>query len=194
MNPDLGKPWTIERVVGWIERAKQAGWRNINWVGGDPTPWTWQILNALKLSQVNIAQVWNSNSYYSEETAKLIDGVMDVYLLDFRYFSDKCAKRLSNMPNYPKVAARNFLKAHKAGELLIRVLIMPNHLDCDAKPIVKWIRDNLGPDVRLNLLAQYFPYWKAHRYPDIARPLSHSEYMEIVRYAKEVGMQNLEKD
>jgi putative pyruvate formate lyase activating enzyme len=194
MNPELGEVWTIERVVEWIGNAKNAGWRNINWVGGDPTPWTWQILKALQLSEVNIAQVWNSNSYYSSETANLIDGLMDVYLLDFRYFSNECAKRLSNMPDYPKIAARNFLKANQAGELLIRVLIIPNHLRCDACPIIKWIKDNLGPDVRLNLLAQYHPYWKAHQYEDISKPLSYSEYAEVVKYAKEIGMKNLEKD
>ncbi len=191
IKPELGETWSVEEVVAWMETMKRRKVRNINWVGGSPTCWLWHILKALKLSEVNLAQVWNSNSYYSEETAKLIDGVMDVYLLDFRYFSEECAIKLSQAPNYPEVAKRNHLTANKVGELLIRVLIMPTHLECDAKPILKWIRDNLEEWTRVNILPQYRPCWKAWDYPGIDRPLSSDEYEEVVNYAKKIGLKNL---
>jgi len=193
VDPESGDTWSVEEVVAWIETMKRKNARNCNWVGGSPTCWLWHILKALKLCEVNIAQVWNSNSYYSSETAKLIDGVMDVYLLDFRYFSKECARKLSQAPNYPEVAERNHLAAINAGELLIRILVMPGHIECDAKPILKWIRENLGEWTRVNVLDQFKPCWKSYEYPNINKPLTHSEYKEVVEYANNIGLKNLVK-
>jgi len=191
VSPELGETWEIEEVVNWIENSKKEGMRNINWVGGSPTCWLFNILSALKRVNVNIAQIWNSNSYYSEKTAKLLDGIIDVYLLDFRYFNEKCAVRLSSAPNYPEVAKRNHLLASKAGELLIRILVMPNHIECDAKPILKWIKENLGEWTRVNILSQYRPCWKAFEFEEISRPLSYREWLSVVEYAKKIGLKNL---
>lgn len=194
IKPELGETWSVEEVVVWIETMKRKDVRNINWVGGSPTPWTWHILKALKLCEVNIAQVWNSNSYYSPETSKLIDGVMDIYLLDFRYFSEKCAIELSQAPNYPEVAKRNHLAARKAGELLIRVLIIPTHIECDGKPILRWIKEELEEWTRVNILPQYRPCWKSWDYPGIDRPLGYDEWFEVIKYAKKIGLKNLVKE
>jgi putative pyruvate formate lyase activating enzyme len=191
MTPELGETWKIEEVARWIEKAKEEGMRNCNLVGGSPTIWLFNIINALKLVNTNIPIVWNSNAYYSEETAKLIDGIVDIYLLDFRYFSEECARKLSFAPNYPEVAKRNHLLAAKSGELLIRILVMPNHLECDAKPIIKWIKENLGEWTRVNILSQYRPCWKAFEYEGINRPLSYKEWKSVVEYAREIGMKNL---
>lgn len=193
IEPELGQVWRVEEVVRWMEGAKKQNMRNISHVGGTPTCWLWHILKALQLCKANIAQVWNDNAYYSPETAKLIDGVMDVYLLDFRYMSEECARKLSSAPDYPKVAARNHLYAKKAGELLVRLLVIPGHLECDAKRIVKWVEENLGPWTRFNILAQYGPRWKAGEYEHINRPLSHSEWVDVVSYARKIGLKNLEK-
>jgi putative pyruvate formate lyase activating enzyme len=121
----------------------------------------------------------------------LLDGIIDLYLLDFRYFTEKCAKMLSSAPNYPEVAKRNHLLAAKSGELLIRVLVIPTHIECDAKPIIKWIKENLGEFTRVNILPQYRPCWKACDYKGIDIPLSHQEWLEVVRYARDIGLKNL---
>jgi putative pyruvate formate lyase activating enzyme len=194
ISPELGVPWTEREVAGWVEKMKREGCRNINWVGGEPTCWLFNILQALKLTNVNIPQIWNSNAYYSKKTAKLLDGIIDLYLLDFRYFNEECAKMLSSAQNYPEVAKRNHLDAIKAGELLIRVLVMPEHIECDAKPILKWIRDNLGEWTRVNVLAQYRPCFMASQYLGINRRLTEGEHKEAVDYAKEIGLKNLVKD
>ncbi len=191
INPDLGETWKVNEIVGWIEKAKEKGIININWVGGSPTCWLFNILSALKHTNVNIAQIWNSNSYYSEKTAKLINGVIDLYLLDFRYFSNNCAVRLSSAPHYVEAAKRNHLMAKRAGELIIRILVMPNHIECDAKPILKWIKENLGEYTRINILSQYRPCWKAFEYREIARPLRYEEWANVVEYAKKIGLKNL---
>jgi putative pyruvate formate lyase activating enzyme len=187
----LGTQWDSERIAGWIEGMAASGCRNVNFVGGDPTPNIPWILEALERVEANIPVVWNSNSYYSEEAAELLRGVVDLYLLDFRYFNEECAVRLSSAPKYPEVARRNFLTANKDAELLIRILVMPNHIECDARPIIRWIRENLGPDVRINILPQYRPCWRAWDYKDISESLSEADYRKTVSFARSMGMRNL---
>lgn len=189
IKPELGGVWNDEEVAKWIDRKYKEGCKNVNFVS--PDCFLWNILKVLRLVKTNMPVVWNSNAYYSEKTAELLKGIVDVYLLDFRYFSEKCAKRLSSAPNYPEVAKRNHLIASKDAEIIIRVLVMPNHIECDAKPILKWIKENLGSHVIVNILAQYRPCYKAFEYSDIDRPLSLSEYEEVVAYAKGIGLKNL---
>jgi putative pyruvate formate lyase activating enzyme len=189
ITPELGDVWSDKEVAGWVDRKYQEGCRNVNFVS--PDCYLWNILKALKLVKAEMPVVWNSNAYYSQNAAGLLKGVVDVYLLDFRYFSGKCAKRLSSAPNYPEVAKRNHLTASRDAEVIIRVLVMPNHIECDAKPILKWIRDKLGSGVLVNILAQYRPCHNAHEYPDINRPLSLSEHEEVVEYARKIGLKNL---
>jgi len=107
-------PSKLCEVIG--ERYAQ-GSKNVNWVGGDPTPNLLYILETLKLLDVNIPQVWNSNMYCSVETMKLLDGVVDLYLTDFKYGNDKCAKVFSKVDNYfdiveLKSKGRTTLRAH----------------------------------------------------------------------------------
>ncbi len=188
---ESGAVWDPERIADWIGQMADHGCRNVNFVGGDPTPNLPWILEALDKVDANIPVVWNSNSYYSEKTADLLKGVVDVYLLDFRYFNETCAVRLSSAPDYPAVAKRNFLTAGKDAELLIRILVMPNHMKCDAKPVIGWVRENLGPGTRTNILAQYRPCWNAGKHRDIDTPLSFSDHEEAVSYAKSAGLENL---
>mgnify|MGYP005675549899 CR=1 FL=1 len=139
----------------------------------------------------DIPVVWNSNSYYSEKTAELLKGVVDIYLLDFRYFKEECAVKYSSAPNYPEVAKRNFLKAHRDAEMLIRVLVMPSHIECCAKPILKWISENLGKRVRLNIMDQYYPAYNAFKFPEIDHRLSRMEFLEVLEFARGLGLKNL---
>lgn len=191
VTPELGEVCTEEKIAEWIDRAYEEGCKNVNFV--TPDCYLWNILKALRLVKANIPVVWNTNAYYSEKAAELIKGIVDVYLLDFRYFSDKCAVRLSSAPNYPEVAKRNHLIANKDAEILVRLLLMPNHLDCDAKPVLRWIKENLDPDTRLNILPQYRPCWLSSKFKEIDRPLRLEEYEQMVAYAKNLGLKNLER-
>lgn len=191
VTPSLGDEWSEERIAHWIEEMQSQNCKNVNFVGGDPTPYTFNILKALSLTNASLPVVWNSNSYYSEETAKLLEEIVDVYLLDFRYFSNKCSVKYSSAPRYVETAKRNFLQAFKDSELLIRVLVIPSHIECCAKPIVKWFAENLSLNVRLNLLDQYYPTYKAFEFPEIARRLNREEFLEVKNYAIELGLTNL---
>ncbi len=191
VTPNHGTEWTEKEGAKWIENMWDRGCKNVNFVGGEPTPYLYNILKCLKLCKADIPVVWNSNSYYSEKTANILKGIVDIYLLDFRYFNDKCASKYSFTEDYVNTVKRNFLTASKDSELLIRILVMPSHIDCCAKSIVKWIKENLNKWSRVNILGQYYPAWHAFNYKEMNRRLYNDEYNDVFNYAKSIGLKNL---
>ena len=187
---EKGETYKPEDLAREVERLRRSGCRNINLVGGEPTPWLEQWLKTFKHVNLNVPVVWNSNSYYSEETAKLLAGFVDVYLLDFKYGSNKCAEKISDAPKYWEVCTRNHLYANNYGELIIRVLVLPEHLECCLKPILNWISKNLGASTRTNVMFQYRPEWRAHEIPELRRRLTRNEMEKAIRIAKEAGLTN----
>ncbi|KPV63371.1 MAG: Replication factor C small subunit [Candidatus Bathyarchaeota archaeon BA1] len=185
-----GEIYSPERLARAVERLRKGGCRNANLVGGEPTPWLQQWLETFRHVNVNVPVVWNSNSFYSEETAKLLAGFVDVYLLDFKYGPGDCAKRISDAPHYWEACTRNHLYGEKYGELLIRVLVLPEHLDCCAKVILNWIAQNLGTWVRTNVMFQYRPEWRSHEIPELRRRLTRNEMEQAIQIAKEAGLTN----
>ena len=188
---ESGTEYQPEEMAKEVEHLRLTGCRNVNLVGGEPTPWLQQWLETFRYVSENVPIVWNSNSYYSPETAKLLDGFADVYLLDFKYGPADCAERISNAPNYWKACTCNHVEAKKNGELIIRVLVLPNHLECCTKPTLNWIAENLGGETRVNLMFQYRPEWRAHEIPELCRRLSKNERKKAVQLAEEAGLKNL---
>lgn len=176
-----------KQLVNLIEQRKQQGARNVNWVGGDPTSNLLYILKVLKYLRTNIAQVWNSNMYCSEDAMKLLHGVIDLYLTDFKYGNDSCAKRLSDADGYLAVVERNHLLAYQHGEVIIRHLVLPNHIDCCSKPIIEYIAQNL-PNAVVNIMAQYRPEYIAYEYKDISRSPTPEEIFQVREFAKNLGI------
>jgi putative pyruvate formate lyase activating enzyme len=174
-----------EKLVDIIHRRNQQSSRNVNWVGGDPTPNLYYILTVLKKLDDNIAQIWNSNMYCSTETMNLLNRVVDLYLTDFKYGTDKCAKRLSLIDNYFDVVKRNHIIAHENGNMIIRHLVMPNHVECCSKPIMKFISDNL-PNACVNIMAQYRPEYHAKEFDDISRYVQMEEVIEVKDYVNDL--------
>ena len=158
--------------------------KNINWVGGDPTPNIAYILKVLSYMNSSLPQIWNSNMYLSEEGMKILAKLMDVYLTDFKYGNDECAERLSGIKNYTEVVRRNHLIAERTGDLIIRHLVLPNHLDCCTKPLLEWIDGELSSPA-VNIMTQYRPSYRADRYQDINRCLSSEEIQTINRLKEE---------
>jgi putative pyruvate formate lyase activating enzyme len=187
---ELGTEYSPEELAKEVERLRFNGCRNANLVGGEPTPWLQHWLETFKHVKVNIPVVWNSNTYYSPETAQLLAGFADVYLLDFKYGPGDCAQRISDAPNYWEVCTRNHLEARKYGELIIRVLVLPNHLECCTKPILNWIADNLGDETRVNVMFQYRPEWRAHEIPQLFRRLNKDEMEKAIQLAEKAGLRN----
>ncbi|MEJ2241064.1 MAG: radical SAM protein [Candidatus Bathyarchaeota archaeon] len=185
-----GKIYSKKQLASEVKKLRKFGCKNISLVGGDPTSWVSHWLEIFKHVDINVPIIWNSNSYYSLETAKILTGFVDVYLLDFKYGSDNCSQRISNAPNYWKICTRNHLYAKKYGELIIRVLVLPGHLECCTKPILNWISNNLGNSVRVNLMFQYRPKWRANEISEIRRLLTKEEKNYVVQLANEVGLTN----
>ena len=132
----------------------------MNFVGGDPTPNLPYILKTMKLSKENIPVIWNSNFYMSEDAMKLLDGFVDLYLSDFKYGPSDCAEKLSGVSNYWNIVTRNHLIAKKSGDMIIRHLVLPDHVECCSKPILKWISKNLGNETVVNIMGQYRPVYR----------------------------------
>jgi len=187
---EQGEIYMPEKLAKAVEHLRKSGCRNVNLVGGEPTPWLEQWLETFRHVNVNVPVVWNSNSYYSEETARLLAGFVDVYLLDFKYGNNECATRISEAPNYWEVCTRNHLYGRKYGELLIRVLVLPEHLECCTMVTLKWIAQQLGTWVRTNVMFQYRPEWRAHETPELKRRLTRNEMERAVQLAKEAGLTN----
>jgi len=170
-----------------IEQRRRQGARNVNWVGGDPTSNLLYILTVLKELDSNIPQIWNSNMFCSTETMKLLQGVMDVYLTDFKYGNDRCAYRLSKVDGYTAIVQRNHRLAYTQGELLVRHLVLPNHSQCCSHPILQWIKQNI-PEVLVNVMPQYRPAYHADDYEEIARPVLREDCLKIKEYAETLGL------
>ena len=164
--------------------------RNVNWVGGDPTPNIHFIFDVLINLSANVPQIWNSNFYNSMEALQLLDGIIDLWLPDFKYGNNECALRLSGVPKYFDVITRNFRFVNKHGdEILIRHLVLPNHIECCTKPILRWIKENLDLSrIRVNIMAQYRPEYRASKYKDISRRITSDEFSEAISFARELGI------
>lgn len=170
----------------WVNRNI----RNVNWVGGEPTPNIHFILDVLLNLEANVPQIWNSNLYNSIESLKLLEGVIDLWLPDFKYGNNECALRLSKIPKYFDTVTRNLKMINSFGdEILIRHLVLPNHIHCCSEKVIKWIKDNLSKErVRVNVMSQYRPEYQAKKYKDINRSIRIEEWRYVYNYAKDLGL------
>ena len=191
-NPAMGTVWSAGDFCTWVERARRRGARNVNLVGGEPTPNLHTVLGWLAECGTNVPVVWNSNMCMSAEAMELLRGVVDVYLADFKYFDNGCALRLSAIPRYAETVARNHLLAAGQAELLVRHLVLPNHIECCTKPVLSWLRENLGDKARVNVMSQYWPCYRAGSAPEIARRLLPEEYRAALEHARRIGLHNIE--
>ncbi|MEM2591266.1 MAG: pyruvate formate lyase-activating protein, partial [Thermofilaceae archaeon] len=139
----------------------------------------------------NVPLLWNSNMYMSVEALQLLLDIIDIWLPDFKYGNDECALRLSKVPRYFEVVSRNHKMAHDSGDMIIRHLVLPNHVECCTKPALKWISENC-PRALVNIMDQYRPEHLVAFYPEkyreIARRPSPRELEEAYAFADELGL------
>jgi putative pyruvate formate lyase activating enzyme len=120
---------------------------------------------------------------------RVLDGVIDVYLTDFKYGNNKCGNRLSNVDNYWDIITRNHKLANEQSEMIIRHLVLPNHIECCTEPILTWIASELDTSrVRVNVMDQYHPEWHAFDHEDIDRRLKLTEYTKAVGLAAKLKL------
>jgi len=186
-EPGSGKVMTPEACADLIAREELSS-RNVNWVGGDPIPNIPFILRVLAVVETRKPrpQVFNSNMFMTGRALALLDGVVDVYLADFKYGNDVCAFRLSKVEGYFGVVSRNHKRAARQAELLVRHLVMPGHVECCSIPLMDWLREEVGP-LRLNVMDQYRPVYRAREHSDIARRPTTAEYLRARGHAEAIG-------
>ncbi len=183
--PERGMVMTGEELAAWLDFRFQTGRIiNANFVGGDPTPNLHTVLETLRHVKEDIPMIWNSNMYMSEESLRLLDGAMDAYLADFRYGNDKCAMELSKVPKFMETITRNFKRIEGRAELIVRILVIPSHVECDALPIIDWLSSNMPESIYVNLMSQYFPYAKAVEIKGINRRLNMDERKQAAERLK----------
>ncbi len=183
---EKGELMNEKRLAEVIDAHKNC--KNMNFVGGSPTPYLPMILKTLKYINADLPVVWNSNFYMSEKSMDLLRGIVDVYLSDFKYGNDKCAERLSKIKNYTEIIKRNHLTAFKDSKLVIRHLILPNHIGCCSIPILNWVKEKFKDKVIMNIMSQYHPNYLSVNFPDIDRCISEEEFNKVVKYAERLGL------
>jgi putative pyruvate formate lyase activating enzyme len=186
-NPENGEIFSTLEITTKINKLA-CSVRNINFVGGDPTPNVHYVLDILNNLDVNLPIIWNSNAYESEVCSKILACFVDVYLYDFKYGNDRCAMRLSKVERYFETVTRNIKFASRFGELSLRHLVLPNHTKCCSENILKWISRNLRDRYVIQLMNQYRPDYLARRYPEINRKLFVDEFEEVVKLAEKLNL------
>jgi putative pyruvate formate lyase activating enzyme len=168
------------------------GAKNINYVGGNPDQQLHAILESLRYMDVNIPLLWNTNMYMSTEALELLLDIVDIWLPDFKYGNDACARRLSGVQRYFEVVSRNHKTVCEAGrDIIIRHLVLPGHVECCTKPVLEWISKNCSRAL-VNIMDQYRPEHLVARFPErwreIARRPKPSEIREAYNYADKLGL------
>lgn len=185
MHPLSGTRAEPAMLAAVLQEGISQGSRNANFVGGNPDPHLHTILETINLVGRDgrfLPMVWNSNMYASSEAMDLLNGVIDIYLGDFRYGNDDCALRLSDVRDYFGVVSRNFAAAWETAEVMVRHLVLPGHLECCTRPVMEWVSRNM-PGAYFNLMFQYRPEYRAGLHPEIDRRLTADERRQAASMA-----------
>lgn len=118
--------------------------------------------------------VWKSDFYGTPEAFALLAGVVDVYVADFKFGNDQCARRIAGVDRYLATVTRNLAIAASQADLIVRHLLLPGHFDCCYRPVVAWLSQNM-PAVKFSLRDGYQPRWRARHFAELATPLARHE-------------------
>ena len=204
-NPktELKNEVSHERLAEIMIELQNKNCHNIGLVS--PTHFSATILKSIYLAAekgLNLPIIYNSNSYDSVEMLKLYDGVVDIYLPDFKYGNSDYAKKYSLVDNYfekTKEAIKEMFR--QVGDelvyegdvvvrgLIIRHLILPNDLS-ETEAVFKFIADELSPEVHISLMSQYYPTNKSHKEVLIDRTIRNSEYERALELLDKYGLKN----
>lgn len=205
-NGSAGKIISTERLCEMFFELKEQGANNINLV--TPGHFVPQIIKALKQAKaqgMDLPIVYNTGSYENVETIKMLEGMVDIYLPDFKYMDSVLSQRYSYAPDYSLVAKAAISEMVRQtgtpvfddlGEegllkkgTMVRHLVLPGHTK-DSKEIVRYLYETYGDTVYISIMNQYTPLEAVSKYPELNRKLTETEYDEVVDYAIELGVEN----
>lgn len=200
-----GEEVTAEVMARIMLTLQRMGCHNINFV--TPSHVAPQILEALPLAidgGLATPLVYNTSGYDNVETIELLDGVVDIYMPDFKYWSSDVAARLSNARDYPDIARKAILEMHRqVGDLqmdargvatrglLVRHLVLPEY-QAGSKEVAKFLAEEVSINTYVNVMDQYRPCYMAHKAPEICRRPTQQEYEGAIRAFLEAGLHRLD--
>lgn len=201
----LGKGYelSVEELADIMIKQQEKGVNNINLV--TPTMYVYQIIEAIKIARqngLNIPIIYNTNGYENVKTIQDLNGYIDIYLPDLKYYSNELSKKYSKVDNYFKYTTEAIKEMYRQvgcpvfdengiiqKGLIIRHLVLPNHLQ-NSKHVLKWIKENMPEDTYVSVMAQYFPTYKAKEDDLINRKLTKKEYKEIEEFLYTLDLRN----
>ena len=197
-----GRTCSKEELIDIMFRLKERGAVNINLVTA--AHFTRQLVPVLREARargLNLPVVWNSSGYESVESLRLLDGLIDVYLPDFKYMDPALALRYSRAEDYPAAARAAITEMVRQtgplrfqddllmGGTVVRHLVLPGHAD-DSQSVLAWLATTFGHDIFLSIMNQYTPCGDLSAVPELNRRLTAAEYDEVVDYALALGIEN----
>jgi putative pyruvate formate lyase activating enzyme len=203
-----GSEVSAAELAGLMIELQEQGCHNINFVS--PSHVVAQILEALPVAAeqgLRLPLVYNSGGYDSLEALKLLDGVIDIYMPDFKFWESAQAERYCAAPDYPAVARQAIREMHcQVGPLkieggiaqrglLLRHLVMPNEAAGTAA-VLEWVAREVGRDTYVNIMAQYHPAGRVRRseFAEIDCLLSRDDFQRALEAARRAGLTRLDRD
>jgi putative pyruvate formate lyase activating enzyme len=203
-----GRFVTEADVADMMLDLQERGCHNINLV--TPTHVVPQVVRALRVAVdrgLRLPLVYNTGGYDSLDVVRALDGVVDIYLPDFKYQDGAlAAKYSSGAADYPEVAAAAIKEMYRqvgrlqvdgrgvaVRGLIIRHLVMPHNI-AGTDRFVRWVARELSPDTYVNIMAQYRPEHRAREYPELARRILPGEWAQALAWAREAGLTNLDRE
>jgi len=165
----------------------------LQFVGGNPDESVYSILECLKAAPDSLRRpiVWNNNGYGTETLYKLLEGAVDVWLTDFKYGNDECARKLSGIENYVEVAKAGIKQiVSQDAKAIIRILLLPGHLNCCHQKVLEWL-SNYRQQIWISIIDNYIPDWKAVNHPEINRMVSDEEISQAKELLKKYGLRDI---
>lgn len=194
-----GSQLTVAQLADLFKRIEDSGAHNVNLVTA--THFSDMIVKAFELYKPSIPVVYNCGGYESKETLSRLDGIVDVYLPDFKYADDALAKKYSNAPDYFEVCAGAIKEMRRQQPedilqdglmkkgMIIRHLVLPG-ATANTLKVLDWIKDNLSSKTYISVMGQYIPFGEAKKYPPLDRKLKPIEYKIAVSHALKCGFDN----
>lgn len=202
-SENSGKTISTERLSEIMLEQQAKGVHNINLVTA--THFIPSIIKAVQKAKNNglkIPIVYNTGGYEKVESIKMLEGTVDIYLPDIKYFSSELSLKYSGASDYFDYASEAVLEMyHQTGNniyddngimksgVIIRHMIMPSHKE-DSYKVLDWIRDNIGTEACVSLLSQYTPAYNAEKYKEINRKLMSLEYTRVIEHFFDIGLKN----
>lgn len=195
-----GKEISNERLGEIFIKLQEMGAHNINLV--TPTHYVPQIIDALDKHRnidLNIPIVYNTSSYENVDTIKLLDGYIDIYLADLKYYNNELGSKYSHVKEYFKYATLAIDEMYKqVGNpviendlmkkgLIVRILLLPGHVD-DCKKIINYLWIKYGDNIFISIMNQYTPMNCDYEYDNLNRKVNDEEYDEVIDYACDLGI------